>query len=57
MSKLPWSERLNALQINPDMATREDIANMAEELCEKIAECERLKSMLGFVEIKEVADE
>lgn len=29
---LLWDERLNAISVNPDMATREDIAKMASEL-------------------------
>ena len=32
MAKLPWTERVNAISINPDMATRKDIADMAAEL-------------------------
>jgi hypothetical protein len=34
MLKLPWSERVNMLSINPDAATRDDIARMAAELSE-----------------------
>ena len=29
---LPWLERINAISVNPDMATRDDIAKMATEL-------------------------
>ena len=36
MSKLPWDERITMLSINPDAATREDIARMAAELMEFI---------------------
>ena len=32
MGNLPWNERVNAISINPDMATRDDIARMATEL-------------------------
>ncbi len=32
MSNLPWNERIPAISINPDMATREDIARLAAEL-------------------------
>lgn len=32
MPGLPWSERINMFQINPDAATRDDIARLAEEL-------------------------
>lgn len=31
-NKLPWPERVNMLSINPDAATREDIARMAADL-------------------------
>ena len=34
MSKLPWAERVNMLSINPDAATRDDVASMAAELKE-----------------------
>ena len=33
-NELPWDERVTMLSINPDAATREDIANMAAELVE-----------------------
>lgn len=31
---LPWSERVNMLSVNPDAATRDDVAKMAAELQE-----------------------
>jgi hypothetical protein len=34
MQELPWSERVNMLSINPDAATRDDVARMAAELSE-----------------------
>lgn len=32
MTDIPWSEKVVAFQINPDAASRGDIARMAEEL-------------------------
>ena len=32
MTKLPWKERVGMLSINPDAASRDDIARMASEL-------------------------
>ncbi len=34
MNELPWSERVNAISINPDMANRDDIAKMASDIQE-----------------------
>ena len=34
MNELPWDERVTMLSINPDAATREDVARMAAELVE-----------------------
>ena len=28
---IPWLEKVNAISVNPDMATREDIARLAAE--------------------------
>lgn len=33
-NELPWSERVNAIAVNPDMASRDDIAKLASELGE-----------------------
>lgn len=44
MSELPWSERVNMLQINPDAARIEDIARMATELSDHQREVEELKA-------------
>lgn len=41
---LPWNERVTMLSINPDAATRDDVARLATELME----CHRL--MLESVE-------
>ena len=32
MSKLPWEERVTMLQINPDAASRDDVARLAEQV-------------------------
>lgn len=34
MTKITWDERIIAISVNPDMATRKDIADMAAELVE-----------------------
>ena len=31
-NKLPWRERINAISIHPEMATKEDVLRMAAEL-------------------------
>ena len=36
---LPWSERVNAISVNPYMATIADIARMAAELSEQESRC------------------
>lgn len=36
MSDLSWIERINAISVNPDMATRDDIARMAAEIQESV---------------------
>lgn len=34
-NELPWGERVNRLSVNPDAASRDDIAKLARELMEK----------------------
>lgn len=36
MNELPWSERVPTISINPDMATRDDIARLASELMDAL---------------------
>lgn len=31
---LTWAERIAAISVNPDMATRKDVADLAADLCE-----------------------
>jgi hypothetical protein len=38
---LPWNERVAAISINPDMASREDVARMAAELMDAMQMVER----------------
>lgn len=49
MSK-PWSERINMLAINPDAATRDDIARMATDLMELYVLVEEAASWLPWHE-------
>lgn len=44
MSELPWPERVNILSINPDAASRDDVARLASECAAKDREiAERFK--------------
>ena len=44
---LPWSERIPMLSINPDAATKEDIAKLAAELMEARHELLRLSEIVS----------
>jgi hypothetical protein len=45
-NELPWSERINAISVNPDMANRDDVAKMAAQLSEAKAEVEALQQQI-----------
>lgn len=50
-----WLELIPTLSINPDMATREDVARLASELMETRHELQRLSEIVGD-EDKEIID-
>jgi hypothetical protein len=50
MSKLPWSERVNMLSINPHAATIEDIAKLAADASENYALRARVEVLEKAVE-------
>jgi hypothetical protein len=43
---MTWDERIATISINPDMASREDVANLASELMEARAEVKRLRPIV-----------
>ena len=45
--KVPWSERVPAISINPDMATRDDVARLATEYMEARHELCRLMDIVS----------
>ena len=54
MPELTWTERVLMLSINPDAATREDVARLAAELMECRHELERLKDIVGEADITSI---
>lgn len=42
-----WLERIPTLSINPDMATKEDVARLASELMEARHKLQRLSEIIG----------
>jgi hypothetical protein len=48
-NELPWDEKIPAISINPDMATRDDIARMAAELMELREERDKLLELTKIV--------
>lgn len=47
---MDWLLRIPTLSINPDMATREDVARLAAELMEARHELERLSELVGDID-------
>lgn len=45
-----WMERINAISVNPDMATREDVARMASDLTLTVSELMRLMDVVGEID-------
>jgi len=52
---MDWLLRIPTLSINPEMATREDVARLAAELMEARHELERLSELVGDVD-KEIIE-
>ena len=44
-SKIPWSERINMLSINPEAATIRDIAQMAADLNDKDIKLGKIRTL------------
>lgn len=50
---LPWNERVVMLQINPEAATKKDIAKLAADLC---ASRQAIIMALGYLEKVAIVD-
>ena len=54
MSELTWIDRVPMLSVNPDGATREDVARLAAELMSCRHELTRLRDVVGEIDAEEI---